>query len=391
MKVRLNKLFTLSIILQIIATQGVLTFLFFGYLGNWELKKFVHPFAVLLILLLFLVKALKKITITWIDSILLFYFSILFVVLLFNINGFEPLYIVMREVYLVFILIFIFNQLELNKKDWYKILNILFYLLILNSIFILLTYSMGPDKYMEWLTGRYKWGIDPEYKFKISNFFQFWRSPALIGNAGSVAYFSLLAYLFMDQEPDFKNKKYVALFPLLFSFIRSAYLIFMIYEFLKFFTKTKNLKKLIIVFKVGIPVLILLFIYLTQFDVFSTASLYDRFYLWSNQVNVDFNILFGGAIGNVGGGVRGGGFIETLDSYWLFMFLSSGLVGIITIILFIYEKRKKQNKFLFILISFLLSGLFINLTQSIVFLVLFPLLFIKIKNDDSELSCYVEE
>ena len=104
-----------------------------------------------------------------------------------------------------------------------------------------------------------------------------------------------------------------------------------------------------------------------------------------------FNILFGGAIGNVGGGVRGGGFIETLDSYWLFMFLSSGLVGIITVILFIYEKRKKQNKFLFILISFLLSGLFINLTQSIVFLVLFPLLFIKIKNDDSELSCYVEE
>ena len=28
----------------------------------------------------------------------------------------------------------------------------------------------------------------------------------------------------------------------------------------------------------------------------------------------------------VGGGVRGGGFIETLDSYWLLVFLSSGII-----------------------------------------------------------------
>jgi hypothetical protein len=78
---------------------------------------------------------------------------------------------------------------------------------------------LGPEKYMKMITGRYQWGIDPEFKFKISNFYKFWRSPALIGDAASVGYFSVIGYLLMDQNKKFKNKKYIALFPLIFSSI----------------------------------------------------------------------------------------------------------------------------------------------------------------------------
>jgi hypothetical protein len=63
------------------------------------------------------------------------------------------------------------------------------------------------------------------------------------------------------------------------------------------------------------------------------------------------------------------------------MIISSGLIGVIISILYIYEKSKKNNRFLFILTAFFLSGFLVNLTQSIVFLVLFPMLFIKIKED----------
>lgn len=386
MKVMLNKLFYWPILLQILATQGMLTFLVFDYLGNWQLKKFIHPFSFLLIILLFIMKASKRIKITLLDILFFGYFLILFVILLFNAKGIEPLYIVFREVYVLFIMIFIFSQLQIYKKDWDRIMNIIFYLLILNSGFIILTYLIGPEEYMKLITGRFKWGIDPEYKFKITNFYNFWRSPALIGNPASVAYFSVIAYLMMDQEPKFKKKKYITLFPLIFSFVRSAYLIFIVYEFLKFFTKKKNLKKLIIVLKVGVPLLILGFLYLTKYDIFSTASLYDRFYLWTTQINVDYNVIYGGSIGNVGGGVRGGGFIETLDSYWLLVFLSSGIIGVLLSSLFIYEKSKNNNKFLFILIAFILAGFFVNLTQSIVFLVLFPMLFLKTKEHKYELN-----
>ena len=168
---------------------------------------------------------------------------------------------------------------------------------------------------------------------------------------------------------------------MIFSFVRSAYLILIVYEFFKFFSKKKNLRKLILILKVAVPIVIFVTVYLAKYDVFSTASLFERFYLWENQISVNYNIFYGGEIGNVGGGARGGGFVETLDSYWLLMIISSGLIGVIISILYIYEKSKKNNRFLFILTAFFLSGFLVNLTQSIVFLVLFPMLFIKIKED----------
>jgi len=386
MKVKLNKLFLLPIVLQIIATQGVLTFLLFKYLGNWEIKKYIHPLSFFLILIFFVIKAAQKLTITLLDIVFFSYFFILFIVLIFNVDGIEPVYLVFREVYFLFILVYIFSQIEINRSDWNKILKLIFFLLIVNSVFIILTNTMGPEKYMKMITGRYQWGIDPEYKFKISNFYKFWRSPALIGDAASVGYFSVITYLFMDQDDRFKKRKYLALFPLVFSFVRSAYLVLLVYEFLKFFTKKKNLKILVLIFKISVPILVITFIYLSKYDIFSTASLYDRFYLWGNQVDVDYNLLFGGEIGNVGSGARGQGFIATIDSYWFFLLLSSGFIGILLTILFLYEKSKKTNKFLFILISFFIGGLLVNLTQSIVFLVLFPMLFITIKENSSELD-----
>ena len=383
MKVKLNKLFFWAIILTIISTQGVLTFIVFKFLGNWELKKLIHPLSFFLICFIFLFKAIKKIKVTIIDILFIIYSLGLFVVLLFNNTGLQSLYISFREFYFLFILIFIFQKIELEEKDWNKILNFLFYLLILNTAFIGLTYVLGPKGYMELITGRYKWGIDPEYKFKMTNFSQFWRSPALIGNPASVGYFSVLTYLLMDQSEAFKKKKYFALIPLVFSFVRSPYLIFIVYEFFKFFTKKKNLKKLVLLLKVGIPVFIIAIVFLAKKNILSTASLYERFHLWSTQVNVDYSLFFGGAIGKIGGGARGtGGFIETLDSSWLFYLFSSGVIGIVLILLFILQKTKNNNKFLFILIGFFLSGFLVHLTQSIVFLALFPLLFIKIKKEE---------
>jgi hypothetical protein len=382
MKIKLNKLFFGSIILTIISTQGVLTFVVFKFLGNWELKKLIHPLSFFLICFLFLFKAIKKIKVTVIDSLFMLYFFGLFIVLLFNNSGLQSLYISFREVYFLFILIFIFQKLEIEEREWEKILNFLFYLLILNTVFIVLTYILGPKGYMELITGRYMWGVDAEYGFKMTNFSQFWRSPALIGNPASVGYFSILTYLLMDQSEKFKKKKYFVLIPLIFSFVRSPYLIFIVYEFFKFFTKKKNLKKLVLLIKVGVPVGILAFIFLAKNNILSTASLYHRVRLWSTQINVDYNFLFGGAIGKVGGGVRGaGGFIETIDSSWFFFLFSSGVIGVVLIILFIIQKTKKNNKFYLILIAFFLSGFLVHLTQSIVFLAMFPLLFIKIKKE----------
>jgi hypothetical protein len=383
MKVKLNKFFYWSILFQVLATQGVLSFIIFKFLGNWEIKKLLHPISFFLVVMVFIVQSSKKIKITILDILFFGYFLILLVVMFININNLESAYIVFREVYFVFILIFIFSQVEIRQEQWDKVLNLIFYLLIFNSVFILLTNYLGPEKYMKMITGRYQWGIDPEFKFKISNFYKFWRSPALIGDAASVGYFSVIGYLLMDQNKKFKNKKYIALFPLIFSFVRSAYLVFFIYEFLNFFTKKKNLKILVLILKIGIPLLLILGFVLSKYDILSLESLQHRFYLWENNTEIEYNSFFGGAIGNVGGGARGQGFISTIDSYWLFMLFSSGIIGVSLTILFIYEKSLKTNKFLFILLSFLFAGFFVSLTQSLVFLALFPLLFIRLKKQIS--------
>jgi hypothetical protein len=383
MKVKLNKFFYWSILFQVLATQGVLSFIIFKFLGNWEIKKLLHPISFFLVVMVFIVQSSKKIKITILDILFFGYFLILLVVMFININNLESAYIVFREVYFVFILIFIFSQVEIRQEQWDKVLNLIFYLLIFNSVFILLTNYLGPEKYMKIITGRYQWGIDPEFKFKISNFYKFWRSPALIGDAASVGYFSVIGYLLMDQNKKFKNKKYIALFPLIFSFVRSAYLVFFIYEFLNFFTKKKNLKILVLILKIGIPLLLILGFVLSKYDILSLESLQHRFYLWENNTEIEYNSFFGGAIGNVGGGARGQGFISTIDSYWLFMLFSSGIIGVSLTILFIYEKSLKTNKFLFILLSFLFAGFFVSLTQSLVFLALFPLLFIRLKKQIS--------
>ena len=384
MKIKLNKFFFWSIVLQIIATQGILTFIIFKFFGNWEIKKLIHPLSFFIVCTLFVIKAIKKITITIVDVFFVLYFFILFIILLFNVGSFQSLYIAFREVYLLFVLIFIFEKLEFYKNEWSKILNFLFFLLLLNTIFIVLTYVLGPIDYMKLMTGRFLWGVDPEYGFKISNFSMFWRTPALIGNPASLGFFSVLTYLLMDQDENFKKRKYFSLIPLIFSFVRSVYLILIVYEFLKFFTKKKNLKKLIFIFKVGIPIVILVIILLAKKSIFSTASLYARFHLWSTELVLDYNVFYGGAIGQIGGAARTvqDSFIQTVDSYWFYLLLSTGVIGIFMVIIFILDKSKKNNKFLFILIAIFLSGLFVNLTQSIVFLAIFPLLFVKIKKTE---------
>ncbi len=381
MKLKLHKLFYSSILLQILATQGVLFFILFNYAGNWELKKYLHPISFLLVIAFFTLKKVKQITFTFLDILFFGYFSVLFVVMLFNVDSVQSAYLAFREVFFLFFLIFIFHQIKITEKQWYNLLQLLFYLLILNTIFIAITSYVGPIEYMKLITGRFYWGTDPEYNFKISNFYQFWRSPALIGDAASVGYFSVISYLFMDRHKRFKRKKYLAIIPLVFSFVRSAYLVFIVYEFLKFFTKKKNLKILILVLKIGVPILIALGIVLSKFDILSTESLIERFYLWQNNVSVAHNPIYGGAIGTIGGAVRGDGFIATLDSYWLFLYYSSGIVGILLFLLFVLEKSKNNNRFLFVMIAFFFAGFFVSITQSIVFLALFPLFFMNKKSD----------
>lgn len=380
MKLSIDKIIYFFLVLQIISTQGIITFNFFKFLGEWELKSLLHPISVILLILVVIVYIFKKnsVKLTPIDVFLFLYFFLSFIILLINTNiNLLSAFYTFREVFLILILIFIYRQISLKKLYWDKILNLLYILVIANIIFVVLTYILGPEEYMKFLTGRFNWPHDTEYKFKISSFSFFWRSPGLIGSAGNVGYFGLISYLLFDQHEKYKNKKIFAILLAILGFVRSVYVVLIIYWVLKFLLTKRILKKLQYILPYIFPLILIAIYILYDNGILDLRSLVMRVDHWVEDIPHDFNLLFGGNIGKVGAAVKGEGFHATLDSYWLLMTISVGLVGIFLILLFVYEKAKGSNKLMYAMLGFLVAGLFITFTQGMVFLVLFPLLFLK--------------
>lgn len=384
MKLKLSSLLFLGILLQIISTQGIMTFKFFKFFGQWELKSVLHPLALVIIFSYFILKVFhrKKIKISVIDVLFFFYLGLSVIMLVINANGMKSAYIAFREIFILFIMIFIYSQECINIVKWRKLLKIIFYLSLINLLFIGLTYLLGAEKYMLFVTGNFHWPIDPEYLFKISTFSVFWRSPALMGGAGAVAYFGLISYFLFKQDEVYKKKRWLPLLLVVLSFVRSAYLALVIYLLIDFFSKNKNWVKLKNMLPYILPVSALIMIPLFKYNILSIVSIRLRIYHWINDIDTNFNFLFGGAFGKVGGAARGEGFVETLDSYWLLLLMSIGLIGVFLSLLFMYEKAIRNRQVLFFTIAFFIAGFFITLTQSIPFLVLFPLLFLKIAHDE---------
>ncbi|PRX56935.1 hypothetical protein [Flagellimonas meridianipacifica] len=379
MKYNLTKLLFFGILVQVVATQGIITFNLFEFFGNWELKSALHPIGVLIVLTYYGLKFVNGAVFKYsmIDILVLFYFVICTFILVYNVTDTSGFLFAFREVLLIYILVFLLEQTSIPIHLWRKILKLLYILVLLNLLFVFLTYILGPADYMKLLTGRFVWPIDMEYKFKISNYYIFWRSPGLIGETAAVGHFGLLCYFLFEEDEVYRKKKVFAFLLILVAFVRSVYLIFLFYYLFQFFLKKKNLFKLNIILPYLVGLVILVAIPLYFFKFLSLYSIVARVNHWVNDLEVEFNLLFGGAIGNVGGAARGVGFVSTLDSYWLLMLVSTGLIGIALIVLFLIEKANNNQRLKIILISFLIGAFFITITQSIPFLVLFPLLFLK--------------
>lgn len=382
MKLSFNKIFFIFLVLQIFAVQGIITFNIFNWLGNWQLKSFVHLASVFFTLFVVLLYRLNRGTINLsLSDILLIGYSIICVIVLsFNASDLESAVIAFREVLLVGLIIFAYQQIQIPLNYWDKILKLLYILVVANLFFIVLTHILGPEDYMKLLTGRYKWGNDTEYKFKISSFLYFWRSPGLIGSPGNVGYFGLLTYLLFDQNEKYKKKVVLPIILAIAGFVRSVYVVLVIYWVLKFFLTQKNLRIIKQAFPYFIPVFLIVGYFLYVKGVLDLTSLFMRIDHWVNDITVDYNVFLGLSIGEAGGAVRGDGFIATLDNYWLLMLISTGFVGIVLLIIFLYDKSSGNIKLRYALIGFLFAGLFVTLTQGISFLVLFPMLFLKINN-----------
>ena len=376
MKVKVSQIIFAFIILHILSTQSVLLYLFFDVLGNWELKSLVHPISFVLLLSVFTLK-IKEFRFKVEDIILLVYAFFLLVSLIINVDNFFSFYIAFREVFFVFILTYLFTFYRFSKGQYKFLVNFLFVLILINLFLTILTNVIGGEAFMKMLVGYYYWGFDPETKFQINYFLGvYFRSPGAIGSSAAVAYFGLLSYYIFDLKPGQNIKKFIAFILIMSTITRSAILCLVIYEILKLLNDKKNIQTLMKYMNIIIAFLIIVVLIIARnTSVFNTESLWIRIDVWFNEIFVDYNILYGGRMGQVGGAVRGEGHHAIIDSYWFFLLYCSGYLGILVWLFFYYKKAKVSRRKLFFTIGIIFSGFFITLTQAIPFLVMFPLVF----------------
>lgn len=382
MSFSLKNFLFIGVLLLIISTQGVLTFNLFKLLGGeaWKIKSFVQPFSLAIILFYFMVAKVLTghLKISQVDILLFFYFAICSVFLYQNATGIESGYIAFREVFLLFLLIYIFNQVKISYKQWNVILKIILILVFLNIFFTILVFFVGWSEYTRILVGESFWGIHEDFKFKFSDFtgvsfIKLYRVPALVGESAALGHLGLISFFLLKDHKKYKYLSYISLVLVALCFTRSVYLVLIVYYLLLGMSSSKRFQKFVLYGLLLIPILIVV---LLRYGLFDIKSLYMRFDFWNELMEIDFNFIYGGAIGSVGLASAMDGFINVIDNYWLFLIFSIGIIGVVLVIFFFYEKTRYKKDLAFITIAFLISGLFITLTQSLVFLSLYPLLFL---------------
>lgn len=377
----------LGVIIQLLSTQGILMYNLFDKIGIWKVKTILHPIGVGLVFIAFLGKIVlngrKKISK---ETIILFYYLIVHYLVLFFTGEFSIISAIysIREVVVMFLLIVAYDYFVFSNVRFKIFAKILLLLVLFNIVFVFLTYYLGPEDYMLLLTGRYFYPKDPLLNFKISTFLGVLpRSPGLIGESAAVGFFAVFSYFILSKS-DLKKYSWLCVLLVFMTLTRSAIMVLFIYFLLSILIK-KGMFRKVIWFS---PIILVVGIISEKAKLLNIRSMEMRVDNWINRVNLDSNPLFGGNLHNIGAAApKGIGFAATMDSYWLFLFHGIGLLGIFLVGYFVLKKMGYSRDTLLFSISVFVGGVFVTFTQSIPFLVLFPLLALREwfdKGEDSD-------
>lgn len=366
-----------GIFIQLFATQSILMFNLFDLVNFWQIKKFLHPAGVGLAILYVVILKKHKKTYSAIDILLALYLLTYLILSIPNYDDLASFYYSFRDNFMVFALIMIYSNTKIKPKVWLVFLKFTLVFVLLNICAVFVNFIIGYEDYMELVTGRFIWGNDPEYNFKISFFYNFIRSPGLIGESANLGYFGLFSFWFFLKSKEFN--KY-AIFPFLLallSFTRSVYLSLFLVFLIRVLNNRRVLKFLLKYIWVIFLLILFFVVLLCSYNIFEAESLFIRIEDWGKKAKSSSSYLFGGELGKIGTAVIEDDGLSILDSYWLTTLLSFGVLGVILIVSFIKNKHHKDIELSVFLIAIALSGFFVTLTQSITFLVMFPLIFLK--------------
>ncbi|MFW6008252.1 MAG: hypothetical protein ACOCP8_03205 [archaeon] len=408
MLVRRNKLdiinvfFSIGLIFVLFSTQGILNYFILSKLGLGFLKSYYLEIGFFFILLSFILKIIIKtddIKFTKVEFLLLLYIFFINIIMVYKINNISAILYSFKEVSLIFIIILIYKFFDdsiKEKKHFIVVTLLIFSILNLASVF--LSYIIGYREYLEFLTGEVFYANSEVLNFKVSHFYSYLRSPALVGNSASFGFFSFFSFIIILNS----SKKKYCIIPLLngiLSLTRSVYLsffIFLLFAFVQIIRKKKHeltYKKILII----ILAIILFIIFLSSYflniqdsysniinylqNITMSESLYARFNVWNNIIHQNVNktfidILIGGGYGYLGTANNFHGsrsYLSIFDNAWLFLYFNIGIIGIALVIIYFISREKNNINIIFMIISISASMYFINLFQGEVVIAMMPI------------------
>ena len=385
-----DKIFLLGVFVCILSTQGMLLNFIFAKVGIGFIKSFLFEIGVFILVISVIYKQVleeNSIRFTIVEWLILSYVVLEILILLIKSRSLFEIIYAIRETWLVILLIIVYKKFSKTlvlKSNF--IIKLLLILNILNLIAAIVSFIVGPEKYMLALTGRFVYGIDPILKFKISHIKGLIRTPALIGESASFSYFGALSYIIFNLN---KNRlgKIVSLVNVIISFTRSGYVLLIVYTLLMFIKnlrlrKPTTVRKMTfaVIFSLVMILCIILFISNSKdfiSKILSYSSIIERFEVWNqisdtkiNESIIDY--LIGGGLGETGN-AGGSGMLKVFDNTWMFLYYNIGLIGLFLFLSFWFMTIYKDYYKAAIIIGISISMCFVNMFQSKGVIALLPI------------------
>ncbi|KHE67410.1 hypothetical protein, partial [Halobacillus sp. BBL2006] len=308
------------------------------------------------------------------------------IVMVFRVDNLMDTLYAFKEVSLIFFIVmsfFYFKNIIIN--NFIKYLRLIIFLNILNLIVGIITLYIGPEVYAKLIVGHSFYGNSEIGNFRISHIGGLFRTPALLGSSAAYGYFGLFSF-FIFRYFKKQTSSLFALGNVALSFTRSVYIALLFYFLLvilyKVYKKEVTSKHLVITCTVIFVMLIGGISKLNYLNSLSGVnSIFSRLNNWSlilDQTDFNFfNFLFGGFYGFVGlANDTSIEFLKIFDNSWLFYMYNIGITGVIMTIVYLVSFIKRSKMSIYIILPLAISMFFINLTQSQVFLIFFPLVLI---------------
>ncbi|WP_270942810.1 hypothetical protein [Romboutsia lituseburensis] len=371
--------FSLTLYIFIIYFYGLITKFTINNKFLFSIKTILPEFLLMIIIcisiLIILKKGTYKIKNKYLFS-LICYIGFIFIINLCMKPSIDEVAFVIRDLILPITVLFCLTQIDFNQEEIIKIINNLIRIFIIFTIigFVLALIQRNMD--WEWTskfyTGYSFYGVDPNSKIKIWHTNGTLRVPSLTGNSVTFGFYNLVAFLFIWKS----NIKNILKYPLLVLNILNIWIstskttlvvltIIFIIDLLKKLNKYIKVNFIIIMF----IILIILINIILDLNPDFLFSLKERFNYWKLSFTYFPIYTFFIPINLFNTTAAASDFIGFMDNSYLYFFYSIGILGVLAIVLNIYNLYIKNPKcsyqliLNYLIIIFFIVSMVVNITQ----------------------------